>query len=278
MGIVPYVSYANKRYIAAEDQYVLVHEKVTTFNDERIASEEFEKLLQRAIRPHVMGELAASLVATLNLHTANGAAEVGENWHAIEPSISEGIWTAREGQTRPHVHLLDNRQSWIPSTQSDAFLELWRAVSDSSVWRKLQIPMGRFSESRSRNTDHEAIVDLAIAAEALFGPKSGGESTFRVSLNAALLLASNGEAGPAARRTFAELYGMRSAIVHGADVSKKSEEFHRIANEASEAMRKALRIAAIELNRDPNALDWTDRLDRFLREMGQIDARQEPAE
>ncbi len=104
----------------------------------------------------------------------------------------------------------------------------------------------------------DAIIDAMICLEALFGARS--DSTLRVTGSVARLLGTDLESRRELKRRVADLYALRSAIVHGADV-----DHAKVADGSSEAVRIAREVVAAILDRDELVrLPSSERSNRLL--------------
>ena len=80
----------------------------------------------------------------------------------------------------------------------------------------IDLPIRRLlSALSSRDKPEDSLVDAMIALESLFGTGQG-EVTFRLSTALAWLLGKDGRARSAKQKEIADLYGLRSKVVHGA--------------------------------------------------------------
>jgi hypothetical protein len=89
-----------------------------------------------------------------------------------------------------------------------------------------------------RADEDDAILDLCIAIEAAIGDEDRSEMNYKLSLRAAAILAlgQQGDASAAMKRV-KDLYGWRSAIVHGRDVEKTRRKF--LGDEAASGLEAA---------------------------------------
>lgn len=90
----------------------------------------------------------------------------------------------------------------------------WAALVDAGRTSAIGTGIRRsLSALRERNDDADALVDVVIAWENLFGGDI--ELSFRISMALARLLEAETDARPALQKEIARLYGVRSKIVHG---------------------------------------------------------------
>jgi hypothetical protein len=73
-----------------------------------------------------------------------------------------------------------------------------------------------------RAKSEDAVVDLVIALESLFG-SGGGELTLRISTALAWLLGADADERTAIQRDAKRAYSVRSKIVHGTEVTAEQE-------------------------------------------------------
>jgi hypothetical protein len=135
------------------------------------------------------------------------------------------------------------------------------------VKRHLEVAVDRLTTAVSRISNEEAIVDLAIAAESIFGTRDPGETTFKTSLNAAIFLGGGEVSSSYIRKFFRTVYSTRSKIVHGygrSSISINGAELESLREELTIWIKTAVLKAADELVNDGGALDWEKRLDRLL--------------
>jgi hypothetical protein len=173
--------------------------------------------------------------------------------------------------------------SWLPSSPRraafakayevdgesvSALTATWREIGSAGVGRhrELGIALRRFSDAGERERDDDSLIDLMIAAEALFLPDVRDELSFKLSLRAAFFIAEEmGRARIEVFRHMMRAYGARSRIVHGevvkdltlADGSRVPlEEFVRVtAEHLRAALRKGIRVASQAAGAGP-LVDW----------------------
>jgi len=110
----------------------------------------------------------------------------------------------------------------ITGRDGQKVVRLWRELTDvrvtglgSATNDRLWVAISRFRESYEKMGWVDNLVDLAVALEALFGPKDARELTKRLQLRTAFLLGDgDGEAREIYKRV-GILYDIRSRILHG---------------------------------------------------------------
>jgi hypothetical protein len=234
-------------------------------DEKKLLNPNLSKILKGALEKPLPEELIYKVVGTLNLHCKNSAVAATGAWMNTSLTFTGmrgGIYTDYAPS-----HRRDWRRCTIDHDQIDDFMHLYRGLSKGSIWKRMNVAIIRFSNSTSRVGDEEAVVDLAVAAEALFGSSYQGEATYKLSLNAAVFLASSEWSSSGIRAFFREVYGRRSAIVHGTDrsvASKTQTSYRNLRKRLESVMRTSLKQAVLELMQDSAALDWEKRLDFFL--------------
>lgn len=105
----------------------------------------------------------------------------------------------------------------------EGFVDFWGKFTSEKVskWKFISIAAKRFSYAQERNYWEDKIIDLLIAAEAIFlSGFSEGELSFRLALRASFLLEQDYQTR---KRVFEDMklaYKLRSKIVHGSGVEK----------------------------------------------------------
>lgn len=120
-----------------------------------------------------------------------------------------------------------------------AFMEI-----DLDERSQLRIAFRRFRDSSLRERDEDSIIDLMIAAEALFTKDSNSEMTFRLSTRAARFLGVDAADRHIAYQLFKRAYDRRSKIVHGVEVPIDEE----LLDQLSERMRAAIKRVTFDIS------------------------------
>jgi hypothetical protein len=128
------------------------------------------------------------------------------------------------GRFQPDIHF---------STQADgpwlsSFKQFWDGLQSERVHKCkfLDTAVRRYSYAHERHRLEDKIVDLLIAAEALFlsdykkDDPYIGEIRYRMSLRAAAFLATDGESRRRIFRQMRAAYDLRSLVVHGGEAEK----------------------------------------------------------
>lgn len=153
------------------------------------------------------------------------------------------------------------------------FQEFWYSFRAKSVIERkfISVAARRFSFAHERYNSQDKIVDLLIAAEALFLCDQGGigELRYRLSLRAAFFLTDDSQTRKRIFADFKTAYDLRSKIVHGGEVEKDffkikdSEEYgidgfvKKIQLYICCAIYKAISIAN-EPNSPKHLVDWDE--------------------
>ena len=125
------------------------------------------------------------------------------------------------GRFQPDIHFTTEVDGpWIIS-----FKQFWDVIQSAPIKERkfLDIAIRRFGYAHERHRLEDKIIDLLIAAEALFLSDYNkddpyiGEIRYRLSLRAALFLSSNAESQRMIFRQMRAAYDLRSKIAHGGD-------------------------------------------------------------
>ena len=120
----------------------------------------------------------------------------------------------------------------------------------TSLWGVFDVPISRFASAIGRSTPGEAILDLAIALESLFGDSDAEATSYKVRLRAAAFLEPPGERRAYIYRILKRTYQRRSRIVHGGSVFARDDE---LVAETTLVVRNAL-VKMLGDNRDGRLL------------------------
>ncbi|MFH1747646.1 MAG: hypothetical protein ABIG44_11440 [Planctomycetota bacterium] len=144
---------------------------------------------------------------------------------------------------------------------------------DPSVKRAkwLDVAIRRFDDAIHRARPEDGLLDLMIAAEALFlsdihNAKERGELRYRLSLRAAVFLTEEGGDSTIIYNLFRKAYDNRSAIVHG-DTASGAANLLKTADEIEDQLRRVLRksIDKLVMGCRTDALtDWNSLIFRKL--------------
>jgi hypothetical protein len=247
-------------FLADADEWALIWRSVTKIEDGDFRTGAWQELLRIAQSSPSMSTLGERLVWALRV-TENGTMSMGEPVHQVSSSVDRWAW--REGGNYPPLHTTVYTPRLILEEGNVSSLkQTWRALGAKAVEQRLRLALSRFGLSTTRSTVEDTLVDLVIAAEALFGTGATTEITHRVSLNAALFIESPDLSRSEVRRFFREVYRMRSAIVHGDRVKPVQMKTggtmtpDSVAKQLTALMRHALRKAISELHSGDQKLDW----------------------
>jgi hypothetical protein len=136
----------------------------------------------------------------------------------------------------------------------------WQQLKDDPASGALSVAMRRLRFSAERKHAHDRMLDLMIAAEALFIERESDhdELRFRSSLNASFFLESEGEARKAIFQTMRGGYDARSAIAHGDEpevvkIAGQSYDLSALIPQVENVIRRALHKRLDECRGD---VDW----------------------
>ena len=159
----------------------------------------------------------------------------------------------------------------------DDFAQFWQSFQNAADKKRsfLDVAIRRFGYAHERQRAEDRIIDLMISGEALFlsdyqKDKYVGEIRYRLSLRAALFLASEPESKRTIFRWMRDAYDLRSKLAHGGDVSnaklpKRPDGTTLGIEEFVTAIQAYIRLAlvkAIHLVNDPSSpkylIEWDD--------------------
>lgn len=148
------------------------------------------------------------------------------------------------------------------------------SVSGAVVQSKaVQVAIRRFFDLVHRTNSQDKLVDLVIAAEAVFlsDQEHRSELRYRFALRAAVFLSAWDVSPEAKFRLFRQAYDLRSSIVHGGALAKfeKKANLAKFTEEFEDAVRLALKRVITELASGHNPLkDWDSLIERRLTHQG----------
>jgi hypothetical protein len=136
----------------------------------------------------------------------------------------------------------------------------WNALRDDPAQGAIELAMRRLRYATERRRDHDRILDLMIAAEALFVERGEDheELRFRSSIHAAFFLESESEARKAIFQTIRGGYDARSAVAHGDEPSKvkicgRQYDLRSLIPQVQGVVRRAL---GKRLDEQRGEIDW----------------------
>lgn len=146
---------------------------------------------------------------------------------------------------------------------------MWDEVTSADAQKSGAFRVGarRFSLALERERPDDRVVDLMIAAEALFltdqkgSRKDFGEKTYRLALRAAFFLANDPERRRGLFKDFRDAYWARSSIVHGAepsaiDLPPGTSDLIQLAQQTEDHMRLALQKALKVVRGTDPIVNW----------------------
>ncbi len=142
----------------------------------------------------------------------------------------------------------------LGADETQGLATFWREMRSSGFERKnrryLGVAMRRLRYAQTRERLEDRLVDLVVAAEALFpgvvGNTSGTELSYRLSMYVAGFLGKDQEDRRSIFERMREAYGLRSKIVHGVvmDEGRVAQVVTDVEGFVREGLRKAIEIAA----------------------------------
>jgi hypothetical protein len=185
----------------------------------------------------------------------------------VLPSHVGMSWHGPTGRTFLPRHF--HTSYLLGGDEVDALVRLWKQLHARGVrmTRHVTLAARRFAYKGERSRVDDQLVDLIVAAEALFLADSDeegrGELRFRLSSRAASYIRDASKSRRAVFRTFMAAYRMRSRLVHGGEarpVTLNGEQVsaERMVELIEDLLRIALRQALEEASQKPGrwTIDW----------------------
>ena len=247
------------------DQYAVCYEKSIDVNESMLADPNLGRMIDALIHLEPPRTQAQRFVSALNLLLDSCAADIGGSWVDITTNLHGASHSGQGNFTGNSTARLGDLI--VGDDELPQLHDLYKGISKKSTWSRLSVALTRFSSAATRSTPEEAILDLVISAESLFGSMQAGEIMHKISLNAALFVADMGFTPSSTRALFRTIYGKRSAIVHGVTSksnANKTADNYRLQKELYSIMRIALMKAVLGLAKDQHYLDWDKRLDAAI--------------
>jgi Apea-like HEPN len=240
------------------------HDPASYTNESKPAEEAIEDLLVclRMLKP---GQVALGGKATVLTSHLGGAS-----------------WRTSPGRTAlsPHFH---SSYSLHPD-EVDALRDLWRQFHSPGTLKAKQLTLAarRFSYKGDRSRIDDQLVDLMVAAEALFlgdnDEEYRGELRFRLASRAASYVADAHRDGRSIFRLFMTAYRMRSRLVHGGEAKPLKLDGDEVSPErmvevVEDVLRAALKQAFTEASGKPTrwTVDWVGLLFPSRDKTGALD-------
>jgi hypothetical protein len=144
-----------------------------------------------------------------------------------------GHWYISLPQLMPTGYLLGPKEA-------DEFKAFWEASRQGLGLKGLRFALLRYSDAGTRERSDDKLIDLMIAAEAMFLPDLADELKYRLALRVAAFLETEAGARMKAFREVKDAYDLRSQVIHGIGLKGDLPD---TANGFEERMRRALRKA-----------------------------------
>jgi hypothetical protein len=130
--------------------------------------------------------------------------------------------------------------------------------ADRRNLHNILIALRRFQQAQLRGSDEDKLIDLMIAAEALFLNDGTDELSYRLATRAALFLAGSRDKRVRVFQSLRTAYRVRSAVVHGTRVSR--QDVSGSVKDVEILLRAALQRALlfIAANRTHALAKWDD--------------------
>jgi hypothetical protein len=173
-----------------------------------------EQATEEAFR--VFGELSESVdrvVTALRLLKAGvvgveGYVYFSESWGQYAATYYQSVSTARSLRFA-HYTLSD--------AETEPLVQVWTSLADDRVRSHNRLPLAlrRFSYTSDRDQSDDRLIDLMIAAEALFLQDGKTELAYKLALRCAFFLGGGAAERATTFRHMKRAYNARSQVVHG---------------------------------------------------------------
>lgn len=168
--------------------------------------------------PYQPHEDYENLITSLNLFTGMFGRQYINTWKIPRFwPIDSGRW----GTPLTRRSVLNYSKPLLKNSEIDEFTEFYYFYKNSSKAKQLKTAINRYNLGMQSNTFDDEILDFMIAIESLFG-ENKPELTHRISIRVALLLGKNEFDTECIRKFITEIYGIRSKIAHGDEISIKN--------------------------------------------------------
>ena len=265
-------------------------------NDKSFSSQSIWVIRTQYLLPKMVGDKAE--------HTLNDTERDEETRNRANETVEQILTCLRlSGVSNAYPQMIIHRtKPWLfpntrrypikyfPTTQfslkldknfNKTFLKFWKSFQKQAVnkHRFIALAAKRFSYAHERHDWEDRIIDLLIAAEAIFLSQAGsqGELKYRLKLHAAMFLATDSKTRKQIFEDMSLAYDLRSKIVHGTGelnsaISKikkkeavglgekyKLDQFvYRIQNYIRAAINKTIMIAS--KNKQQEIFNWDELL------------------
>lgn len=199
--------------------------------------------------------LADDILFTLRISTQ---ARVGALGVVLTVDSARGTYSTWQRIQSSDFHF---SEASIDAETLDRFRRHWQSLTSPRHSKRLPaICSRRFNAASDRRGHEDALVDLTVAAEALFlsdQQSDRGELGFRLQLRAARMLRQTGRDQAEVSAIFKAAYGLRSKVVHGGQIPEtltvrgSKVAAGQLIDQLVDLMRDALSFAALAYDRDP---------------------------
>lgn len=177
-------------------------------------------------------DITDSLASALRMFKSGGVA-IGFRTHQLSSPFG------RMGRTRGgklDQITVGQRRYILLGSEIPKFVRFWRKLRHlmEDPQHYLHVPLRRMRAAGTRAQKEDAIVDYVIGLEALLGTREEQtELSYRFRVRGSVLLADRKSERKNYLKTLGDLYGLRSAIVHGSHISTQElEEYLPLAESA----------------------------------------------
>lgn len=158
-------------------------------------------------------------IAALRVFQDGWVIHVGTLAHGAEPPPGG---TGLSEMYPPRWRFMQGKPYHLTANQVVEFLRFWRWFFEAG--EPVQSAARRFSEARYRHRREDHLLDLVIAAEALFGGGDTQEVSYKVRLRAAAFLGHDADNRRRILEDFKTAYDLRSTTAHGGKPTKRQRQ------------------------------------------------------
>jgi hypothetical protein len=158
-------------------------------------------------------------IAALRLFQEGWVIPVATLAHAFDPPPGG---TGSSEMYPPRWRFLQGEPYRLTTARVPEFVRLWQWLD--RIGQPVDLAARRFSEARYRLRQEDQLLDLVIAAEALFSAGETQEVSYKVRLRAAAFLGTDASSRRRIFEEFKSAYDIRSAIAHGGKPTKRQRQ------------------------------------------------------
>jgi hypothetical protein len=198
-------------------------------------------------------------IAALRLFQDGWVIHVGTLAYGAEPTPGG---TELSEMYPPRWRFMQGKPYHLTANQVLEFVRFWRWLFEAG--EQVQSAGNRFSEARYHHRPEDHLLDLVIAAEALFGGGGTQEVSYKVRLRAAAFLGQDAGSRRQIFEDFKTAYDLRSTTAHGGKLTKRQrqqkERLPQLIMRMEQHIRDAFRRGASMSKWPSTHQEWDDAL------------------